>query len=294
MRETALTLFIDLEPDTRIDLETVARTSLAWAQLIKSAGAQVDPFVEWRVELESATPGSQSIRSIISLPDRAELRGMIKGAVFASLLFIFKEAGAWGVGEVMDYLSGPDAPEAVQLLSDQERKELAEEIAALIKAGGGHQDAKKVYDALREDDNVRGAGATSGGRRRPGVIIERNNFPSDADIEAVEEEEQRTTIERLEVTLIRPVLISDSSRRWGFLSKYGSFGAPIRDEGFLRNLAGGRLNVPMVQGIRMLVDLEITERRNGPIWEPVERVIKRVVSVTPPSLQDDLELDQPQ
>lgn len=114
--DTTLTLFVDLEQDA--NLVTAVNASPAWASLIKAVGEQIGPFAEWHVELESALPGSQKKRSIIRLPSDQETRGIAKGAIAAALIFILKEAVAWGVGEDIDYLKGPDVPpEVAQVLT---------------------------------------------------------------------------------------------------------------------------------------------------------------------------------
>ena len=281
-----------MDQDARIDLEAAAQASLAWANLIKTVGQQVDPFTEWHVELESSLPGSQKIRSIISLKTSAEKKAAIKGAIIASILFMFKEAFAWGVGEVLDYLRGPDAPEEAQSLSEEERRLLAEDIVRLLGSDAGRDEATAVYEALEKDEKVTGAGATSSPTGRPSVVVRRDQFPSrSADVE--EPKAQRTSTDQVELILIRPVLTTDTSRRWGFQSRYGTFGAPIRDQKFLLALAEGRLEVPMSQGIRMIVELEITEEQDGGLWRPVDRVITRVIEVMPPPRQASL-LDDPE
>ncbi|MEX2520833.1 MAG: hypothetical protein WD969_16055 [Paracoccaceae bacterium] len=294
MTETALTLYVDLDQGSRISLEAAATASLAWASLIKSINHHVDPLSEWRVELESAIPGSQRIRSIIKLPDSAHARGVVQGAILASLIFIAKETVAWGVGEIMEYLSGPDAPEEVQKLSDTERNEIAETVVNKLRAGVGRKEATKVYEALKVDENVRGAGATASLTNRPSIVIPRDEFPSVAEVVEEEPKSERTTREQAELTLIRPILANDTSRRWGFLSRHGTFGASIRDQVFLDALAAGELNVPMAQGIRMLVEVEITEKFDGTVWMPVDRIITRVIEIIPPPRQVRLDLEGPQ
>lgn len=294
MAEASLTLFVDLDQGSRIGLEQAAYASLAWSVFIRTIGGHVDPMNEWRVELDSALPGSQRIRSIIKLPDTAEGRALIQGAVIASLIFIAKETVAWGVGEVMDYIAGPDAPAEAQRLSESERQEIAKTVVALLHSGLGREEAGAVYDALKADQNVRGAGSTANPEARPRIVIQREDFPALGE-EALEElAETRTIREETELTLIRPILTNDTSRRWGFLSRFGSFGAPIRDEGFLSALAAGELNVPLSQGIRMRVEIDVTERRDGEVWVPVDRVITRVIEIIPPPKQARFDLEGPQ
>jgi hypothetical protein len=100
--------------------------------------------------------------------------------------------------------------------------------------------------------------------------------------------------DRTELILVRPILTSNSTRRWGFQTHYGSFGAPIHDTELLDKLAKGTLNIPMAEGITMVVDIAITEQREGQLWRPIERVITKVVSVSLPAEQVSLDLEGPQ
>lgn len=294
MPETPLILYIDLQQGSRIDLEAAANASLAWTRTIKSIGRQIDPFFDWSVQLESTLPGSQKIKSYIVLPEKAELRGMIKGAIAVCLLFSFKVIAAWTIEQVLEFINGPDAPEEVKALSKEDVKELAAEIVVLLNHGVGAKESTQVFEALEEDRHVTGVGVSSKHENRPSRMISRSEFPDRNNLDKDNEAESRVVSERIDLTLIRPILTSESSRRWGFQSRYGVFGAPIHDQDFLDALASGSLNIPMAEGIRMIVDIEITEHKEGDLWRPVERVIKKVVEVIPPAMQSRMELDGPQ
>jgi hypothetical protein len=295
MTETSITLYVELRQGARLDLESAANASLAWSRMIKAIGHSIDPMGDWDIELESSLPGSQKIRSYIKMKVGSDLRTLIVGAVGAALFFIAKEAVAWGVGEVLDYLRGPDAPAEVQSLSDEEVAAIAERIAVILQGSAGKTEAVEVYEALEADPDVTGAGAMNGERRKPDIIIPRAAFPSRHEPAGIAEPEERTVTERLDVILVRPVLAALTNRRWGFQTRSGSFGAPIQDERFLRDLVEGRLNVPLSQGIVMDVDLAVTEERIGGVWRPKERVVKRVYGIRKPLVQgrlfDDLEQD---
>ena len=289
MPEVSLTLYIDLEQGARVDLDAAARAAIAWSKLIKTVGQHVDPFSDWEVELESALPGSQKLRSIIKLPDKADRRRVILTAIGVALGFLLKEAASWGVGEIMDYITGPDAPVEVRALSDEEVKALAEELVVILHSGTGKAEAKDVYDALEDDPDVRGAGATSAPDKRPNLVVPRSNFPSQLpEIEASEEPRERVTVETMEAVLLRPLLTASTTRRWGFQTRGGSFGAPIHDTKFLEDLLAGRMNVPLRQGIVMVIEVEVTEELVEGVWRIKDRAVKRVVSVSMPPVQRDL------
>lgn len=298
MTETALTLYIDLPQGSRLDLEAAANAALAWSKMIKAIGQHVDPFTPWEVELESALPGSQKLRSILRLPQDADARSIVLGAIGAAIIFLLKESIAWGVSEIMDYVTGPDAPTEVRSLSDEEIQALAAEIASLLRSDVGKKEAKEVYEALEKDPDVTGAGATSARDKRPVFVVPRSSFPSQAGGDEVRDEpEERVTTERMEAVLLRPVLTTSTTRRWGFQTRGGSFGAPVQDVKFLEDILAGRLNVPLRQGIVMVIDVEITEERIDGLWKIKDRAISRVLDVKLPPVQgnllDDLEQDQP-
>ncbi len=288
MTETQLTLYIDLQQGTRLDLEAAANAALAWSRLIKTIGQHVDPLNVWQVELGGTRPGSLRLGSIIRLPDNAEKRGMVKGAIFASVLFVFQSVGAWGISEVMDYMTGRDAPPEVRGLSEEDMRLLAGEIVALLESGVGRDDAAEVYHALEKDDDVTGVGVTSQIDQRPEVVVPRAAFPSNQLSVGRDEPEERVNVERMEIIVVKAVLAASPTRRWGFQTRLGAFGAPIRDARFLSDLVAGRLNVPLRQGIVMDVDLEITERFDGGVWRPVERAVLVVHGIRSPAVQEDL------
>jgi hypothetical protein len=288
MTETQLTLYIDLQQGSRLDLEAAANAALAWSRLIKTVGQHVDPFITWKVELEGTRAGSIRLGSIIKLPDNAENRGMVKGAIFASVLFVFQSVGSWGIGKIMDWITGPDAPPEARSLSQEEMRLLAEEIVVLLENGVGRDDAAEVYHALEQDVDVTGVGVTSQRDRRPEVVIPRSSFPSRQVDAGKDEPKERVGIERTDLVVVKAVLANSPTRRWGFQSRLGAFGAPIRDAKFLSNLVAGRLNVPLRQGIIMDVDLETTERFEFGVWRPVERAVLAVHGITAPAAQPDL------
>lgn len=295
MEETTITLYVDLKQGSRLDLEAAGNAALAWAKLLKTVGESIDPFGEWQVELDRTLPGSQRIRSVIKVKGDSDRRATIKGAIVAAITFVVLETASWGIGEILDYMKGPDAPVEVQELSETQMQALASEVAEILRNGAGQQEAQAVYDALESDPDVTGAGATSGQNPRPEYVVPRGSFPARRSSASDTEPEERTVVEQMSVILVRPVLSTQTTRRWGFQTRAGSFGAPIHDAEFLADLAAGKLNVPLTQGIVMDVELHITEVLIGGVWRPKDRVVKRVIKITRPAVQvslfDNLEQD---
>lgn len=294
MDETPLTLYIDLQQGSRIDLEVAAHASIAWSRMIKSIGSRIDPFGEWDVQLQGAEPGSQKIRAYIRRVAGDNPKATIQAAVVAGIVFLGMRVIEWSVNEVLDYLKGPDAPASAQLMSEEDRQKMAEDIVRLLRAEVGQDESADVFEELGKDSAVTGAGSTSNPTKRPSTVIPRGLFPKELPKTIAPDAEKRSSISQVELTLVRAVLTEEPTRRWGFQSQYGYFGAAIQDQVFLSALASGRLNIPLAKGIRMLVEIEITEELDGQIWKPVERTIKRVIKIIPPPMQQQLELDGPE
>lgn len=199
------------------------------------------------------------------------------------------EARGWGVGTVLDWLIGADAPSEVQSFSEGARRQLAEEVVDALRAGVGRPEAESVYAALERDPRVTGVGATASANRRPEVVVPRENFPS-ATADPQEEPKRRVTTDVVDLLLIRPVLTADTNRRWGFTTRYGYFGAEIKDTEFLERVAAGTLGVPLTQGIRLRVELEVTEELTDGVWQPINREVIQVLKVIPPPKQQSLGL----
>lgn len=293
MSTAPLVLFIDLKPDTRINLRTAAKAAIAWADLVERTGEHFDPANPVSIELEASEPGSQIIKAIISSITE-DPKDLIKIAVVTSLLFILKTSVAWTWEQVLEHLRGPEAPSAVQLLTQEDMTALAQEIASTLQNDFGEKQRNRIYDELSHDENVIGAGMSSSSEQRPEIVIPREDFPTEIFIIDEEGYEKRTRNEESELVLLKPVLTTETNKRWGFTWVYGRLGATITDSDFLERMASGRLNVPMAEGIVLHVDLEISEERRGGVWVVKSYNIANVIGVSPPEQQERFLLDKPE
>ena len=289
MTETSLVLFIDLKPDSRIDLRTAARAAIAWADMVEDVGTHFDPTSPPQIDLVGAEEGSQKIKAIISSLSE-DPKANIRTAVVSSVVFLVGTTVTWTWEQVLEWITGPDAPHSVMELSDNERQMLAEEVAKALTDDLGKAPAKRVYDELGSDPDVTGVGV-SGGMDRPRIVVPRDEFPP--EVYVVEEEgfEKRVHVETVELVLFRPVLTEETNKRWGFTWPYGKIGATVKDQDFLKRLLSGQLGIPMAEGIVFTVELEITEERRDRVWEVKEYTVLRVLDITPPSKQADLDLE---
>lgn len=297
MSGASLVLFIDLQPQSRIDLRAAAKAAIAWADLVEEVGFHFDPLNAPKIELESSEPGSQKLKTIINaITD--DPKASIRTAIISALIFIGGTSLRWGWEQVLEYMSSPDAPQIDVRLSQEDKVEIAKEVARLLQTELGQEQAQDVYGALETDPNVTGAGVSGTTDRRPEIIVERSEFPKRRYAEQDEGSERRLHVERMDLVLVRAVLTEETTKRWGFESQRGKVSATIKDEKFLQRLAQGQLNIPMTQGIHFNVDLEITEVLVGEIWQVKGYSITKVHSVKPPPMQPrllstDFENDDP-
>ncbi|KAF0677332.1 hypothetical protein [Profundibacterium mesophilum] len=284
MSQTSLVLFIDLKPDAKVDLRSAARAAIAWADTIERVGEYVDPFASPQVDLVSSEPGSQRIKALIRSIS-SDPKSDVRTAVIVAALFIAKVSVAWGWEQLLEFIKGPDAPESVQQLSEEEMVELAKQVAQAIRNEVGVKPARRVFQELNNDERVVGVGVTGRDGARPVHIVTKPDFPTQFTEEDGTESEQRVKVEEVELILLRAVLTTETTKRWGFRGPFGNFGASIKDQAFLDRLASGALNVPMREGIILKVLLETTEERKDDVWKPKEHVVQRVLHVSPPPYQ---------
>ena len=60
-----ISLYLDLVPGEKADLEVAARASLAFAEAIKAAAYFLEPGLQVKIELESGSEGNLSLNSIL-------------------------------------------------------------------------------------------------------------------------------------------------------------------------------------------------------------------------------------
>ena len=98
-----ISLYLDLVPGQKADLEVVARAALAFSAAVKEAAFILHPGMEITLELQSGTEGSLSLNTIIrwvkatAVPDRATLRAL----GYLVLVWFAADVRTYGVGEVL-------------------------------------------------------------------------------------------------------------------------------------------------------------------------------------------------
>jgi hypothetical protein len=77
MSTEPLSLYLDLEQDTKADLEVVANASLALASMLKEIAHIIDPSIDISIELDSGTSGSLSLNTLINIVKERVLPGKL-------------------------------------------------------------------------------------------------------------------------------------------------------------------------------------------------------------------------
>ncbi len=275
MAVAPITLYLDLEPGLKADLETVAAASIAWSKAIKELAFIIDPTAEVRVELQSGTEGSLGLNTLVRLikgVDRKTLAGVLVGLG----VWLGTETAGWIYENMLDDLAGQHDE-----LSD---KDIARIVEA-VERGAGRQQVQRVYREVERDPAIRGIGVTTIPGAVPAHIVPRSEFRALAGlgVPVVEEVRRRTTPDRIEAVLIKPVLVFGSRRKWRFVTRDGEVGFVMDDDTFVESVLRGQRPLGMKEGIIVTMDVLITEQlSDAGVWTITERHITRVVGVREP------------
>jgi hypothetical protein len=197
------------------------------------------------------------------------------------LLWFGGQSATYTYEKVLDYLL--QSPQLV-ILSDQDKQQIAQQVFALLSKQVAQDQVQNVYHALQSDAAVRGVGAHQGINERPQHIIPRSEFGARSNSHKETEEQVKTRTKNVvtTVTLISPVLLDASPRRWRVRGASGEFGVSVKDEGFLKSVISGEIKVDMVANIRLEVVLQSKEILKDGVWTIRERDILKVLKVTIP------------
>jgi hypothetical protein len=269
----------------------VARAAIAFASAIREAAYIIDPSLEIKLELISGTEGSLSLNSIIKsikVGDILSKRNLITLA-FLGIAWFRQETISWIYHEILDHVSGKTEP---QQLSEDDVESIAKRIAHFLEHPIAQDQVETVYRILETDPAITGVGASQSAGIKPPFIIPRQEFATRSGKAKTErhESETRTADTEETLTLIRPVLLDSSDRRWGFQGAAGEFGATIKDHKFITDILEGRITVALVSGIKLAVTLHTAEEKKDGVWHVTDWSVLAVHKITPPPVQRGLEL----
>jgi hypothetical protein len=288
-----ISIYLDLNPGDKPDLEATARAMLAFTAAVNELAYIIDPTLEVRIELESSTPGSLSLNSIIRGlktigKHLAPESPVTIPAVIATILVWFAtDLRTTVVVEAVQHVLGETSSHG---FSDAERTQIEEIVKKAISERIADQHVQGVYRALESDPAIRGVGSTVHTGERPADIVPREEFPARSGLGPTLEKavDKRVKRERVTLTLVSPVLVPSLTRRWRFASSVGPISATMKDVRFLSRVLSGQERISMRANIQMDVLLETSEERQDEVWAVTDRAILQVTGVRSTPLQHDL------
>ncbi len=281
MEQATLSLYLDLEPGRKADLEVVARASLAWAAAIREMAASVDPMSEVRIELVDGTEGSLSLNALIRLVRSAvPSKTAAKAVILSVLLWMSEKAIEWSYEQVLDAVREYVAHRS-EHKGEAEQQQIARDVHAALNSGSAEPPRRQMFRELERDEAITGVGASEKPGERPAVVVPRADFArraSDTSAQQDADDTKRIVTTELHVVLVSPVL-KDAERRWRF--QHGAlpeFGATMKDHDFLQALRAGRIEVQLKPGVEMRIELQSKEELVGGVWQVRERSVTRVIA----------------
>lgn len=271
-----VSLYLDLEPGKKPDLEIVARAALAYVEAIKETGFILNPGMDVSVEFVSGTEGSLSLNTILRSvrPDPVAL----KAVALIILGWFASDLRTYGTIKFLDTYFPIEQRSA---LSDEDIKRITRALQQSLDGKIAKEPVSQVYRELERDTSIKGVGATRIAGERPPNIVPRERFPELTHSTLLVDVGPRTRTKpsKERVTLISPVLLPHD-RLWKFYTpQLGEFGASISDERFLSGILSGRRKIQMRAGIQMNVVMDTHEVKDGNVWVVKSRNITQVIRV---------------
>jgi hypothetical protein len=277
--EETISLYLDLEPDNRADIEVVARAALAWAAVIREMAAHLDPMSEVRVDLISGTEGSLSLNAVFRFVRNAVPSPKTsKALLFGIVLWLARHPADWAYDQVLDAVKHRALLHGKHI-SDDDAQDIARQVTILLKPAVAGQPKRELFREIERDPSIIGVGASINHGDRPADIVPRAEFKQRAGeaVEMGDDDRRRTVVSELDVVLVSPVL-KDAERSWRF--QHGAlpeFGATMKDHDFLEALNAGRIDVPLRPGVAMRIQLQSKEVFQGGIWAVTDRAVIKVI-----------------
>lgn len=299
-----ISLYLKLEQGFHADLETVSRASLSFIAIVQALAKDIDPEASIAVELVSGTEGSLGVNTLAKVREVAKKANQTASLIVDGLkrrrihwlaiyvaFRIVNNGVDWTQDKVMDWLASDEVPEETRKLSFEDRKAIASDIVSQIKNDVAESPVKSLYRDLDRDNKVVGVGVAYRPKTVPRKIVPKSEFAQIAETITYSDGQMRIVTSRVGATLISPVL-TDGNRRWRFRGPSGEFGAPIKDQEFLKSALSGTLGLPLQGGVTMELDLETKEVFDEGVWHIDGVTVTKVHSWNAASYQPDL-LDPP-
>ena len=290
-----LSLYFDLVPGSKADLEVAGRAAVCFAQALKEAAAQLSPGLEIRVEIISGTEGSLSLNTIIkAAKDTVKLDAKtLRYLSYAALAWFGTHVADWTFDKVADsMLEHATAEEHVKPpLTPQEIGELAQELNRLQASSAVQQKVEQVYRTLEQDKAISGVGVNLASKpTRPNHVVPSEQFRARARLAQQQEQatKHRTRDLHESVKIISAVLDPESKRRWVIASSEGQFSARMEDKQFQHRLNAGLISSPLSNHINLLATLRFVEVSHNGNWQVQNVSIIKVDRIILPKAAEDL------
>ncbi|MGJ4905330.1 hypothetical protein ACQR0V_27440 [Bradyrhizobium sp. HKCCYLS2058] len=277
--EETISLYLDLKPGQKPDLEVVGLAAAAFSEAIKEIAYVLDPGLEVRLEFDSGTEGSLSLNAVLKvLKSRDGQRGTLLGIVIGISMAFVGDVRQWGSTRLLDYYFPKE--EHTQL----DASDIARIASACQKVSEGKiasDPIRRVYKELDRDDVITSVGTITKPKTKPPAPVPHSEFQIRAGVIERVETSPRTrkaySTERL--TLVSPVLLSKVHRVWRFMSPFGEFGYLMEDEKFVSDLLTGKRRLTMKEGIQITAKIETDEIFEADVWVPKQRHITKIIKV---------------
>jgi hypothetical protein len=282
MAEEPISLYFQLKPGEKADLEVVAAAAIAWVESLRAAAQAIDPDADIRVELVDAEEGSLNLNALLEWFEKhveRRLEGFARGGKrlprtrkLAISLASFVVVTAIPTYEV--YFG--DSFDA------HDRKEIDELLAIARKDEAVRAAQRKFYRAVEREPAITGVGVKESPTAQPMAVVPSSQFaeggglwePRDAEVDT------RTTYNVVDVVLVRPTL-THTPRVWTFkVEGLPEFDAVMRDPQVLAAIGEGHY-IDMREGIPMTIRLQVREVLVDGQWR-LERGGRSVVKVLSP------------
>lgn len=286
-----MSLYLALQKDSFASLEALAEVALSFGAAVRDAAFIIDPSIDVRIELRSGAEGSFSFNTLIKAlnPRDALSRINLKALSYLCLIWFSSKGAEYAFEKVLDHFF---ANQEMQHISDVDQQAIAQKVIDLLKKDIAKDKVQSVYRSLNSDPVIIGVGATRDHTTAPTDIVPRHEFAARAGASMEQELKavNRSRENRETLTLISPVLLADSPRRWRVRGADGEFGASVKDESFLKSLTHGDVAVQMVSDIQLNVELQTKETFEHGVWVVKERNILKVYGISLPDRQQVLDL----
>lgn len=278
MSEQPITLYFDLEPGQKADLEVAARAAIAWSRAIKELAFLIVPETEIAIELRSGSESSLGLNALIRALKRRVPRERLKLVAKGLALFFLGGISQYALEQGLDAIFDPSGDE-LRLTPD--------ELAAILRAAQSPQvqvHIVEVYREIEREPAIKAVGVTTEAGTRPSHLVPREEFVSRSRLPepVVETSDRRSRKTGMEAILIRPVLSGATDRKWRFHTEHGEQSFVMADDEFLARTRGDGAPLPMVAGLRMHLEVTLTEDLIDGVWHTNERRIDRVSEIRRP------------